>query len=121
MNPYRILLLLHVLCMVSAVGSLAYSLIALPAGSDNSKRGFRFVSLLVTVGTLAGLGLFMVLMDGVNHAVVGTKILLLLAAGAFLGMGSAKIKKEQFAKARGMRWGAFVSLLVAALLGFILL
>ena len=117
--------------MVSAIGALLVIQFALPGGTRDAapvaQRCARLLNVLVAAGFLAGLVAFVIKLRafkaaGVDlssayHSVVGTKILILLAVGACLGMAPALLRKGRSGAAHALRTVAFLLLVLAAFLG----
>ena len=128
------LLWLHVLAMVGSVGALLAVQFVLPRETRNdpavARRGARLLNTLLAAGFLAGLGAFVVKLrafkaagidfSSAYHALIGTKFLLLLAAGAVLGVASARVRKDRAGAAHTLRTVALVLLVAAAFLGSLL-
>lgn len=131
---FQAILWLHVLTMVSAIGALLVIQFALPGGTRDAApvagRCSRLLNILVAVGLLAGLTAFAMKLrafkaagtdlSSTYHALVGTKILLMLAVGACLGMGPALLRKGRSGAAHTLRTVALLLLVLAAFLGSIL-
>lgn len=118
---YKLMLWAHVVSMVGALGVL---LAARVGGGDGSTLtrlaarllGVGFVSGLAVLGLLVHLG---GLYTGLIHT-VATKFLLLLVAGAGLGIAAKAARTGHPVKAARARSAALVALLLASLLGMLL-
>lgn len=126
-DAYRALILIHIVCMTGVLGGLIACLAA-GRGAGNElaeplRRAMRPLNLLLLVGLLAGFGLYSYRTPsggadaGPLHALVGTKLLILLAVGALMGIASGALKRENAARARILQAIAAVLTLVAAALG----
>ena len=117
--------------MVGSVGALLVIQFALPGGTRDgapvAKRCARLLNMLVAVGFMAGLTVFAMKLRAFKAAgtdlsstylaLVGTKILLLLAVGACLGMAPALLRKGRSGAAHALRTAALLLLVLAAFLG----
>ena len=129
-----LVLWIHLVCMLGALGGLFVIAVGLPRDARESTYvagvAGRPVSMLLTIGFIAGLALYglhfryAANMDTelprLEHIVVGTKFLLLLAAGAFMGATGKALKRGALGRASGSRWMAILALAAAALIGVML-
>ena len=119
MLGFHLVVWIHLICMVGALGALLFCQLGLPADlrrQDAVARGAsRLVSILIGIGLLAGLGAYGIrkghLMGAHYNAVIGIKFGLLLAVGALAGMSRKPERGDAF---RGL---AAALLAIAALLG----
>ena len=130
-NAYQLMLWLHVLCMVSIVGTLLVIRRGLPFGSSQDpsvvRPILRFAGGLLFAGLAAGLTVYAMLISTAKdtggelpsqtHQLVGTKIILMLAVGACIGMSSSMVKKNKSGPAALLQWAAILALALAALIG----
>ena len=119
MNATDLVLWLHLLCMVGVFGGLVVLQLGTPAPWRQDAEGVRpalkWLNLRLGVGLLAGLLLYGMTQGHHRGAhfngVIGFKFVMLLGAGALLGMS------RRSAKGDALRWIAAVLLAVAALAG----
>ena len=116
-----ILTWLHILMMVGAFGVLLGTALT-PLNTESSRRLHKIASPLLAVGFIIGFALYFVnikagIYQSQAHSLIATKILLLIAALGFLGIGSKKLKDGQTSAANTLRWLSIISLISAALLG----
>jgi hypothetical protein len=110
------LLLLHLVCMLGALGGLLLMQFGIPATVRRDEavaRGAaRFLSILIGLGLLAGAALYGMkkghLMGPHYNGIIAVKFVLLLAAGGLLAMSKRPGKGDMF------RWIA-AGLLAAAI------
>lgn len=133
-SPISVVLWLHVLALVGAVGVLLAVCFALPGGTRDSasvaRRFSRMLNTLMGVGLAAGLTVFMLKLKeskalgfelgSLYHGVVGTKFLILLAVGACLGIAPRMLRKGRPGITHTLQALAMVLLALAAFLGFVL-
>lgn len=121
MNKMNTLLLfLHLISTLGAFGVLLMTQFGLSIEQRRGKagkRGMRLTQFMLLVGLAAGMVLFVSLIRAGDlgpyfHMVVGTKFLLLLGAGACIGLASVKAKQEKFGSAR---WLGIATLVIMAL------
>ena len=130
-SAYQVALWLHLLFMVSIVGTLLVLRRGLPFGSSQDpsvvRPILRFATAQLAAGLVAGIVVYAMLIRSVSdsggslasqtHRTVGIKILLMLVVGACLGVSSAMVKKGRTGPAATLQWAALATLAVAALLG----
>lgn len=122
---------LHLLCMVGAFGALLYHQLFLSTTQKADPVLGRTVnkaaSILIAVGFLAGMLAYVLTIklaastgieiESSAHMKIGIKFLILLGAGACLGISSGMIRKERYNSAGAQRLLALVLLATAALIG----
>ncbi|GEM_PF-3332098 len=123
---YKTVLGLHVLCMAGVFGGLIAACAVARGDGDsaaaNGRAAMRPLNILLLVGFLMGLVLFVHLTRSDTapahvHAAIGIKMLLFVALGAFMGMGSSAFKKGNAARGRLMQILGLVICTIAALVG----
>lgn len=121
----------HVLCMLGAFGGLLMLQFGLPRdvrdSSDTASVAGRLPAMLIAVGFVAGFLIYWLniryaannheQLPALEHSIIGIKFLLLLAAGAFMGLTSRYLKDDQPGKACIYRGMSLVVMGIAALLG----
>ncbi|MDA0989772.1 MAG: hypothetical protein O3A51_03375 [Verrucomicrobia bacterium] len=126
-----LVLWIHILAMMGAFGGLLLIQIGMPrdARETASIAGVtaRPATMLLAIGFFAGLYLYWAKiryaanmqseLPQVEHIMIGTKFLLMVAAGAFMGATGKALKQGALAKSAGCRWLAILSLALAALIG----
>jgi hypothetical protein len=126
MDMNEILILVHILCMAGVFGGLLASLAAGAGASGDAaatgRAAMRPLNILLLVGFLAGMGLYVQRSSGGEaiaslHAVVGIKMLILVAVGALMGISGAAFKKENVPRGRLLQVVAAALCVVAAALG----
>lgn len=121
----------HIMGMVGAFGSLIVVQFGLPRDVRDSAAGARvgpqLISWMLGAGLLAGLVLVFLRFKQMGGSpgghfwgVIGVKFLLLLVAGAAVGISSAKLRAGLVRTAGRLRLVAIVSLALAALFGAML-
>jgi len=122
MNPINLLLWLHIVCMISVIGTLLSTQLCTTAeyrnSPDPSRAIARLANILLGVGFLAGLTYY-ILIDGMSrgahyNGVVAMKFIFLLGTGALLGISKKTDRGD------GLRWIAFGLMLAASLFGITL-
>ena len=131
---YQIALWMHLLFMLSIVGALLVIRRGLPFGSRRDpslvRPILRLAGGLLLGGLVMGLTLYVHLIATVKeaggqlapqtHMLIGTKLLLMVAVGAFIGISSSMLKKDKPGPAATLQWAALAALALAAFLGVIL-
>ena len=117
MSLLQIILWVHILCMISVIGVLLCAQIALPSDYRNNASGSiaRLANILLSIGFLAGAGYYGMVsghtMGGHFNGVIGTKFVLLLAAGAVIGISKRSANGDR------LRWIALILFVLASFLG----
>lgn len=117
MNPSSLILWAHIVCMVGAIGALlGYQLSHGKEArnlADPSRKISRLVNILIAVGLVSALAYYFLTarykMGPHYNGVVGVKFILLLGAGALIGISKGTDKGDAF------RWIALIQLLLASL------
>lgn len=117
MNVSSLILWAHIVSMVGAIGALLGYQLALNKEirnqADSAGSISRLVNILIAVGFVAALAYYVISagykMGGHYNGVIGVKFILLLGAGALIGISKSTEKGDLF------RWIAFVQLLLASL------
>ena len=121
----NLLLLVHLVATIGTLGGLFFVQYGLSSVTRNSsevaRKAARLFSILITAGFLAGLVLYIQLMQaskaaGISltahvHGIVGVKLLILIAAGGLIGMSGKSAKGDLF------RTITIVLLIIAAFFG----
>ncbi|MDA1044909.1 MAG: hypothetical protein O3C57_06760 [Verrucomicrobia bacterium] len=124
-----IVLWLHILCMVGCFGMVLGSMVSARAHTRETlaaDRTLKVAVLALVFGLLAGIVAFVLtlrLATGVSPhfmMIIMVKFVLLLAAGAALGVASKKSSAGDAKAAHGPRLAALIALASAALLGVFL-
>lgn len=119
MEPVRLLLWVHILCMVGVMGALLSVQTCIPPELRNNaspSRCFaRLANILLGVGVLAAIGYYL-LVGGLAHGphyngVIGVKFVLMLGAAGLIGVSKRTDRGDTF------RWIAFGLMLLASLFG----
>ncbi len=127
----QICIYVHVLCMLGAFGGLLMIQFGLPRDVRDSTGSAgvanRLPSMLIGVGFLAGFLIYWLnisfaakvgeQLPMLEHSVIGIKLLLLVAAGGFMGLTSRYMKDEKPGNAAIYRGMSILVLGLAALLG----
>jgi len=125
---------IHVLCMLGAFGGLLLVQVGLPRAvrddAETARAAGRLPTILLAMGFLAGLMTYVMniryaanygsKLPAPEHAIVGIKFLLMVAAGAFMGLTSRVLKDGAAQKAVLPRTLAILALALAAFLGVML-
>lgn len=122
MNATIILLWLHVVSMVSVIGVLLCTQLALPGNyrnsADASRSIARLANMLLGFGFIFGLGYYL-LIKGYNlgphyNGVIGVKFCFMIGAAALIGI-SKRIDNGDL-----LRWIALILFIIASLFGITL-
>lgn len=122
MQPVALLLWLHILCMISAVGTLLSTQLCTEPSYRNaaapSRAIARLANILLGIGFLAGITYYL-LTGGPGHSahyngVIAMKFLFLLGAGALIGISKKTDSGDR------LRWIALTLLVLASLFGITL-
>lgn len=117
MNPANLLLWLHIVSMVGAIGVLLATQLCVDKEIRNqaepSRRVARLANILIAVGFVSALTYYL-LTEGQTkgphyNGVIGVKFLFLLGSGAVIGISKRTDKGD------GLRWVAFALLLLSSL------
>ena len=115
-----LLLWIHLLSMIGAFGVLLGDLVGLHKATRANAGAARLASLLLAVGLPAGLWLYRLkIAAGWGalglHRTIGIKFVLLVGAGAFLGIASKQFRNGRPAPAAKLQGAAVALLAMAAL------
>lgn len=119
MNPIQLVLWVHIVCMISALGALLATQTVLTPdirNHPNTARSIaRLVNILIGIGFLGGISYYALLhghtMGPHYNGVIGVKFVFLLGAGSLIGISKKNAKGDLF------RWCGFGLLLLASLFG----
>lgn len=129
--PYNIVLWIHLIAMIGALGGLMHIQFGLPVHLRDRREdiagSLKLSNLLLAVGFVVGFVLYYMKiragaasgnpLPAATHMAVGIKFLLFLSAMALLGIGAKKLRDNNAAIAHTLRLTAIVVLALAALLG----
>ncbi len=119
MHLISLVLWLHILCMISVIGTLLSTQLCTEVSYRNSSAPSRAIArlanILLGIGFLAGISYYL-LIDGMTrgahyNGVVGMKFIFLLGAGALVGISKRTDRGDT------LRWTALTLLVLASLFG----
>lgn len=122
-----VMIWLHLLAMVGAFGGLLFAhMTQREGGAAALKKAVRLFNIFLVIGLIAGLHLYgqkimaakaAAVSLGPVHMVVGIKLVLLLAAGALVGISAKAVREGQMGKGSSLRVAALLLMAIAAFLG----
>lgn len=119
MNPISLVLWLHIVCMISVIGTLLSTQLCTTPEYRNSagpsRAIARLANILIGIGFLAGISYYL-LKDGMTlgphyNGVIGMKFVFLLGAAALIGISKRTDRGDS------LRWIAFGLMVLASLFG----